>query len=81
MSTGREWERAPGGAGGQAVRERIWAATFGAAFVAAACRTADVLNTSPCVAAEQHDFAEQAEGLADRAVEQYVRWLKEGKAR
>jgi len=61
------------------VRERIWAAAFGAAFVDAARRVADQRTTSPCAAAEQYDFAEAAERLADRAVEQYARWLREGK--
>lgn len=64
----------------KSARERIWAATYAAAFVAAARGTAAAQNTSPCAAAEEYDYAEEAEGLADRAVEQYERWLREGKA-
>lgn len=65
---------------GKEERERIWAATYAAAFVAGAREAARVSNTTPLAAADSHDFAEEAEGLAERAVEQYERWLREGKA-
>lgn len=64
----------------KAMRERVWAAAYAAAFVDRAREVADSLNTSPCGAAEEHDFAEECEGLADLAVEQYELWLREGKA-
>lgn len=63
----------------KAMRDRIWAAAYAAAFVDAAREAARLLNTSPCAAAERHDFAEAAEGMAERAVQQYERWLREGK--
>lgn len=60
-------------------RQGIWEAAYAAAFIDAAREAARLLNTSPCAAAEQHDFAEAAEGMAERAVEQYERWLREGR--